>query len=1031
MSWQYSFPLIPLVGLVLLPCRADAETLFTVEAGDFPPSVDPATISGTATVQGFSGFPLEVVDCAVSGPDASDQMRFLIQADHLFPVSAALITELSVSFPCLGETQTAVESYAPFSFFYFPGPALPPSAPTSFDIDSEQFCGGHITGSFLTETFDHGGSLPAGWITDAPSRTSAWSAVLVDGSDYAARSVYTAPDSNEERRLRSPGFDLSHVQDVEVGFLQNFAAHGATASLWASTDDGLSWSQQYTLDQDAFGPVYLDLSAIADQCPAFRLEFRFDPASSAGASSWQIDDLVVNAVATPPLASQPVPAQPPGIWADRFGEVGCLWQHPAFAIDGSQVEVRIDRDGDGAYGPAPEEDFIALPSMSDGSPLAVTRLIEDLSDGVHLFEFRARATENGAWGYSGNSGLEGPADDWYVEVLSDQDPPVFSAYLPAGQPEPSWVASRTQTAGALVQDDGSGLEPFSIWIRVDGNGNGVFGSGEHWESLGEIPGGSAYTISEELSFDLDGEFLFQFHAEDLQGNEAFSEMLKIRVDTTPPQQPVLAVLQVEETAHTLTFLPSTEANFARYEIAVSLDSLADGNDMLWSTMQDPALGVQETSEAVISGLLPGTPYWYSLRVIDLAGNVSPWSNTVSPGDNGVPLGPVRDFAIQVLENGVQLDWSAPTVDFQGLPPVHVEGYDVYASSVPWFSEGEGTFLGSLAAPGLLAPLPPDNAHFYRIVAHGFGLSPPPPGLLPVPAGSFTMGPDPLGDGVAHTVQLTRPFWLGEHEVTNAEYMQALQWAFDQGGLLGIDANTVVLRGREVLDLDNTAYGGCEIRFNFQDEVFYLEERDETVSGSWGPGIAYPDGYDPAQMPVKLVTWHGAAGYCDLLNMMQGYDPIYLVDNMWNDNLPTPDPHQHSGYRLPTEAEWEYAARYDDGRLFPWGNNAPVACEPLSNSELCLGWTWPVGSEASGNSALGLADMAGNLLEWCHDWHEDGYPGGDASNPYGPDLGSRRVLRGGDFGAAPILYSQSTTRQRSLPYEARSWIGFRVAFQVND
>ncbi|MCA9787097.1 MAG: SUMF1/EgtB/PvdO family nonheme iron enzyme, partial [Candidatus Cloacimonetes bacterium] len=122
--------------------------------------------------------------------------------------------------------------------------------------------------------------------------------------------------------------------------------------------------------------------------------------------------------------------------------------------------------------------------------------------------------------------------------------------------------------------------------------------------------------------------------------------------------------------------------------------------------------------------------------------------------------------------------------------------------------------------------------------------------------------------------------------------------------------------------------------------------------------------------------------------------------------------------------------FDDGRLFPWGNAAPAGCEPLSNSTLCLGWTWPAGSEPSGASALGLLDLSGNVLEWCNDFYASTYPSGPLLDPMGPSSGTRRVLRGGDFGTAPITYSSGVTRQNSLPSAARPWIGFRAVRSLN-
>jgi formylglycine-generating enzyme required for sulfatase activity len=107
-----------------------------------------------------------------------------------------------------------------------------------------------------------------------------------------------------------------------------------------------------------------------------------------------------------------------------------------------------------------------------------------------------------------------------------------------------------------------------------------------------------------------------------------------------------------------------------------------------------------------------------------------------------------------------------------------------------------------------------------------------------------------------------------------------------------------------------------------------------------------------------------------------------------------NPYAATGYRLPTEAEWELVAQYDDERTYPWGSAAPTCT--LANyrpSGYCVGWTSPVGTYPAGASSLGLQDMAGNVWEWCNDWYES-FSSSQQSNPAGPASGSYRVKRGG-------------------------------------
>jgi formylglycine-generating enzyme required for sulfatase activity len=153
------------------------------------------------------------------------------------------------------------------------------------------------------------------------------------------------------------------------------------------------------------------------------------------------------------------------------------------------------------------------------------------------------------------------------------------------------------------------------------------------------------------------------------------------------------------------------------------------------------------------------------------------------------------------------------------------------------------------------------------------------------------------------------------------------------------------------------------------------------------------------LPIFKVTWYGAKAFCEA-----------------------------SGNRLPTEAEWEYAARGTDGRIYPWGN----VWDPLS-ARTSIPATTEVGplvinSYPSGLSPFGLFDMAGNVAEWVNDWYDPAfYSSADATvaNPTGPVAGTDKVIRGGSWDAKPF-FARSVHRQ-SLPLEqSGSWVGFRCA-----
>jgi len=140
--------------------------------------------------------------------------------------------------------------------------------------------------------------------------------------------------------------------------------------------------------------------------------------------------------------------------------------------------------------------------------------------------------------------------------------------------------------------------------------------------------------------------------------------------------------------------------------------------------------------------------------------------------------------------------------------------------------------------------------------------------------------------------------------------------------------------------------------------------------------------------------------------------------------------QWSGGRLPTEAEWEYAARGDDGRKFPWGNQTLSARRANCAESLCADGfegTSPVGSFPDGRSPFGLDDMVGNVWEWVSDWFDlDAYESSATSDPTGPSSGSRRVSRGGSFYAGDVRYLRAALRYGDEPSYADAFLGFRCA-----
>ena len=222
-------------------------------------------------------------------------------------------------------------------------------------------------------------------------------------------------------------------------------------------------------------------------------------------------------------------------------------------------------------------------------------------------------------------------------------------------------------------------------------------------------------------------------------------------------------------------------------------------------------------------------------------------------------------------------------------------------------------------------------------------------LVAVPAGEFLMGtntgagqPGESNEAPQHTVYLDA-YYIGQYEVTVEQFAAFVE---DTGYQTQAErkGGAQVWRGGEWL---------------------------------WAEGADWrhpngPDSQAPAEHPVTQVTWEDAAAFARWAARVTGR-PV----------------------RLPTEAEWEKAARGDDGRFYPWGSQWEAGYANID--ETGLGAPADVGSYRDGVSPYGAEDMAGNVWEWVQDWYgEDYYPYAPAQNPTGPADGDQRVVRGGSW-----------------------------------
>lgn len=262
-------------------------------------------------------------------------------------------------------------------------------------------------------------------------------------------------------------------------------------------------------------------------------------------------------------------------------------------------------------------------------------------------------------------------------------------------------------------------------------------------------------------------------------------------------------------------------------------------------------------------------------------------------------------------------------------------------------------------------------------------------MRPVPAGTYMLGRDdgPRVEQPAHSVEL-QAFRIDRTEVTNAafaEYLNALAipvgQAFEAGQAsrrhLSEDHALLLIEGREGSGLyPIIALDDAQVRIGFDD-------------GAFRPTPGFED------HPVAETTWAGARAYC-----------------AWR------------GAELPTEAQWEAAARGTDGRLYPWGDAAPDQARVFISGR--AGVTGPVGERTAGASPFGALDMSGSMAEWTASLMRP-YPYEAEDGREAPDQPGERVTRGGDYlydAQADSLTATHRDGFSNAPGRGHRHIGFR-------
>jgi formylglycine-generating enzyme required for sulfatase activity len=240
--------------------------------------------------------------------------------------------------------------------------------------------------------------------------------------------------------------------------------------------------------------------------------------------------------------------------------------------------------------------------------------------------------------------------------------------------------------------------------------------------------------------------------------------------------------------------------------------------------------------------------------------------------------------------------------------------------------------------------------------------------------------------------------------------------FVPGGTFEMGSNDVRYWERPVhqVSLNSFYIGIYEVTFDEYD----------TYCDATGRSRPDDEGDDRGNLPVINVSWYDAVAYCNWRSEQAGLQQVYRIsgENVtadWDAN----------GYRLPTEAEWEYAAR-SRGKNEIWaGTSSESSLSTYGNYKESRGstdgyeYTAPVGSLRA--NALGLYDMSGNVREWCWDWYEsDYYDKSPSQNPRGPSTGSYRVFRGGSWNSVPTNL-RCAERNLSSPDNRLDYVGFRL------
>jgi formylglycine-generating enzyme required for sulfatase activity/tRNA A-37 threonylcarbamoyl transferase component Bud32 len=416
----------------------------------------------------------------------------------------------------------------------------------------------------------------------------------------------------------------------------------------------------------------------------------------------------------------------------------------------------------------------------------------------------------------------------------------------------------------------------------------------------------------------------------------------------------------------------------------------------------PPASLRARELGVAGALPPGFDGWFARCVNrEIDGRFPEAGAAVAAFAQIVPPGSPRGFILSsgqgsakslpsVASSNVPVSASAATVAASGTAPTRRAWVAWVIAGVVVLAGAGGTAGVFLFAPDLVGrsprPSPPKPAQAPSQAAAPPSASARPPTACPagsvlVKGGTMYMGARDIEDAEPHEVKLS-PFCMDRTEVTTGAYMACV------------------------------AKGECE---RPPDQVSanppFTKAQTQRFSALCNASHA-----DRSQHPINCVAWDMASNYCHKRRQ-----------------------------RLPTEAEWEFAARGSSQEKYPWGRDAPSAKYLNACGKECVRWgvangeprqpmyeeddgfpaTAPVGSFPAGATPSGVMDLAGNVWEWTADWYGP-YGAAAVTDPAGPPEGTKRVARGGDFFGYDPKWARPAYRWKSDPGTYNHAIGFRCA-----